>query len=495
MSNKAPSPATGFPNRDTVKQMVKDSTQALMKRNAAELASSRPAIQTSNLRMAATTLGSGLQNAAVSAAATAATSAARSVSDKIHGALGGKLSSTLGSGATNRILGSVNKTINNLATGTLQKVPALGQSKLGAALSSSLGSGVGGLLGSTLSKMSDGAAKNLAGAKVVPGFLETGPKDEALVVDPYGVSDNSILNNVAKAASGMVQDAIESLRRSPDLIADLTSMTLLGEGSFSMVRDNLANRVIGSLGGQYGIVNNLTGSLRESIVNGRGLPEGIFDTAVMVVNHQVEKFNANGMENARQVYSLVDQITSHRDLNQFFDIGSESALMAGVMRELIALRVPGSLEVLVEKAPHEEVAYNALYANMRVAVEYSDLDTVNLMIDHLGPEAFLARVPDAVQVLLSNYELPLGTHDGLYAAEWIALQACLDSLSPGWGRTLRNGEVVSDLSFYATLSEDAKKLMLLDPEYQIAALVGPAYQGTPDMLQELRQRYPYLPLT
>lgn len=487
------SPAQGYPTASSLKKVVKDSAKAQLQREAGKLASQviNPMAQ-ANQRLSTKTIASGLQGAAVNSA----TNAARSVSEKLNGALGGKLSSVLGSGLPSKegLMNAGTKQLTNLATGAVQKVSSMAQNKLGSALTSALGKSAGGLLGNTLSKVPDGAAKNLAGAKVAAGFLEHGPKDDALVVDPYGVSDNGILNNLTEAAGGMFQNAIESLRRSPDLITDLTSMVLTGDTNFSMIKDNMVNRVVSSLGGQYGIMNSISGPLKDSIVGGAGLPEGIFDTAMMVVNGQMQRFQAGGVDNARQVYALVNQITNHSNLNRFFDIGSESALMAGVMRELIALGIPESINVLVEKAPHEEVAYNALYANMRAAVEYSDLDTINMMLDQLGPTTFLSRVPDAVQVLLTNYELPVGTTDENYDTEWTALKACLDKMMPGWGRVKRDGVLISDLSFYSTLSVDAQRLMRREPDYLIAATIGPSYQGAPDLIGELKRRYPLVPL-
>ena len=487
------SPASGYPSATQLKEVVKGATQAQVRRQAGDLASqiTNP-LAAVNQRLSTTNVASGMQSAAVNSA----TAAARSVSEKLNGAMGGKLSSVLGSGVGQgmQLANGASKQITNLATGSIQKVSSMTQNKLGSALSSALGKSTGGLLGNTLSKMTDSAAKNLAGAKIVPGFLDSGPKDEAVVVDPYGVSDNGILNALGDSVSDMFKNAVDSLRRSPDLITDLTSMVLSGEGSLSMLRENLTDRVVNSLGGQYGIMNSVTGSLRDNIVGGAGLPEGIFDTAMVAVEEGLRSFQAGGMTNARCVYALLNQITNHSRLNQFFDVGSESALMAGVMRELIALGVPESVDVLVQNAPHAEVAYNALYANMRAAVEYSDLDTINMMLEQLGSTTFLSRVPDAVHILLSNYELPVGTTDTNYDMEWQALQACLNKLQPGWGRVQRNGAWIADLSFYSTLSEDAKVLMRRDPLHLIAATVGPSYRDAPDMLDELKRRYPLVPL-
>ena len=492
MTTIAGNPLAGFNTQQALSSVIGASSNSLNKKAAAQFASNGSFNGNSNTRAMTTTVGSDFQNAA----AQAATNAARSVSDKLNGALGGKLTSVLGAGgeSTAGLAEAATKSVTNLATGAVSKMAMVGQNKLAGALTGALGQAAGGLLGGVLGGVQDSAAKNLAGSKIAPSFLETGPRDVTLVTDPFGVSDNNILNNVVDGALNLFQNAIDNLRQSPELLTDLATMTQAGEKNWAVDKDKMVQRVTGCMGGSPSFTTSFTPAVRDNVLNGAGIPDDIYDKIVTIVNDEVTEVNAGDVVLARQIYAMCNQIARHKDASKFFDIGAESALMAGVMREAIALGMFDAVELLIENAAHDEVAYNALYANMRVAVEYSDLDTINLMVERLGPAVFLARIPDAVQVLLQNYELPIGTVDSNYDAEWISLQACLDKLNPGWGRVRRGEDLIIDLAFYSALSGDARKLMLRDPAHQTATLVGSQY-GPRDLIQELRQQYPLLPLT
>ena len=489
MSNVTPSsPSKGYQTKDLLIGIVQTQTTELLKREAEKFASTKKTSNT-NKQLGLAGLSSGLKSTAINAAV----QGARSASEKLSGALGGKLSSVLGAGATSQATSQASKQLKNLATGGVKQISSMVQNKLGSALSSALGSSVGGMLGSTLSKLTDSASKNLAGASLVEGFLVTGPDDKSLVVDTYGVSDNGILNGLGKELLGGAKDAFDDIRQSPNLVSDLVSMAMSGKANWAITKEGLANRIVSSLGGRTGIVNNLSSHLKESIGNASGLPEGIFDTVVSLLGSDRVSFNAGQMDTAKEVFSLINQITSSNEMKGFFDIGSESALMSSVMREAIALGVPKAIDVLVENAKDDQIAYNALYANLQVAFENSDLDTINLMIEKLGLNAVLAQVPNAVPMLLTYYELPTGTPSSNYPVDLAALKTALTTLRPNWGQVQRNGTWVSDLTAFADISDDARILLMLDEDLQVPVLIGSTYGQRVDLMASLKKLHPFLP--
>lgn len=486
MSNLINTPAGGYAAAASqLTDIVKEQTSAYLKTEATKFASSTAAGINDKLGKAG--LDAGLAKSAINQAV----QGARSASDKLNGALGGKLSSVLGAGSVD--LSGATKQITNAATGAVTQATSLVQNKLGSALSGVLGSSAGGLLGNMLSMVPDSAAKNLSAAKIAPGFLQNGPKDESLVVDPYGVSDNNILNSLGDKISGFAQDMFGELRSSPSLVSDLTSMLTNG-GNFAISKEGLADRVLGALGGQSGMIRNLSDTMKSSLVNGMGLPEGIYDTAISLIGGQSTSINVGNINSAKEIFSLISSITRSDQLGGLFDVGGESSLLAGVMREAIALGVPDAIDILIEKSKHDDIAYNALYANMQVAVDYSDLDTINTMIDKIGVNAFLGQCPDAVQRLLTSYELPVGTSSANYDNEWAALETVLNKLRPGWGKIKRNGVLINDLTFYATVSTDARRLMLRESDHLVPVLIGSTYPDRRDMIAELQTMYPLVPL-
>lgn len=496
-------PGSGYKTESLLTNIIKTQTGRIAKEQATKFATKK-LNSLVNEKLGKSGLGGGLAGSAMNKA----TDAARSASDKIKGVVGGKLSSVLGAGLIGGAIGGKvsglagkladkavaagTKQLNNLVTGAQSKLMGMAQDKLGGALGSALGGRANDLLSSALGSISDSGVKNLASAKIVQGFLSNGPKAETLVTDVFGVSDNNILNGLGEKVTGFAKDAFNDIRKSPGLVTDLTAMVKSGGKNWSVTKEGLADRVMSSLGGKRGLVNNLAGTFKSSLVGGLGLPDDIYDAVVVTIGNKTSNFKGE-VNNARQVFSLINQVTNSTQLTGFFDVGSESALMSSVMGEAIALGVPDAIEVLVENAKDDQIAYNALFANMQVAVENSDLDTILLMLDKVGVNTFKAQVPNAATLLLSNYELPVGTTVEAYDSELAALKLALTALDDKWNLTQRGDEWIMDLTPFAEISGDARTLFMRDDELMVASMIGPQYSQI-KLTDELKQMYPLAPI-
>ncbi len=498
-TTKTSTPATGYRTESLLTNIVKTQATKLAKDQATKFISNK-ATSLINDKLGKAGGGGGLMGSALNKA----TQSARSASDKISSLVGGKLGSSLGTGLlgqglsqglnglSSKLTDAASKQLNNLATGATSKLSSLAQNKLGGALGGVLGGKAGDLLSQALSGLSDTGVKNLVSARIVPGFLTNGPKAETLTEDVYGVSDNNLLNNVGDKITGFAKDAFNDIRKSPSLVTDLTSLVMSGGKNWAVTKEGLADRVMGSLGGKRGLISNLGSQFKETIAGGLGLPDDIYDTIVVTIADKTTSFRGEP-SNARQVFSLVNQVTRDSQLSGYFDVGSESALMSGVMREALALKVPDVIDVLVENAKDDQIAYNALYANMREAVEQSDLDTILLMIQKVGINAFKSQVPDAATLLLQNYVLPVGTTTEEYDSELESLKVVLLLLDDRWDQIERNGTWIQDLTPFANISDDAQKLMQRDDELMVPSLIAGKYTTSPKLVDELQQMYPLVP--
>ncbi|QVD49071.1 hypothetical protein LUCX_1 [Xanthomonas phage vB_XciM_LucasX] len=488
MSNATGSPATGYKTESLLNNIIKTKTQEAIKTSASKFVST--SVNTA-ARSATSTISSAAVNKAVESA--------RSASQQLNGSMGGKLASAIGSGVVSKLAAAATKKVTNLASGATSTVSSLSKNKIGTSLSSMLGGSSAGLLGNTISQVSESGAKNLVAAKIAPGFLENGPTDDLLTTDVYGVSDNNILGNIADGLGSFTADAIDDLRRSQSLVSDLTSMALSGGTNWSVYKDNLSDRIISSLGGRSGLVRGLSDSLKGTIVSGTGLASDIYDSVSVAVASTVGQpsrrtIRSGNVTSAQEVLGLINTITNRTAITETVDIGAVSALTSGVMREAIALGVPDAVSALVDDAQNNEVSYNALLANIQVAIEYSDLDTLQLMINKIGAAGINAHFPNAAADLLAHYELPANTTSEEYLAEWTTLKSVLDALRPGWGNVLRDGSYVNNLAFYSQISDDAKTLLVRQEEHMVASLIGRSYSHAPDMIEELEKMYPLVPL-
>jgi hypothetical protein len=332
--------------------------------------------------------------------------------------------------------------------------------------------------------------KNLAEAKLADTIFKSGPKDELLAVDVFGISDTNVLNSITGKMTGFASDMLESFRKNGGGITDLTSLIRdAANGSLSLNADALKDRVLSSMGGTSNILRTVSDGLQNTLTQGFGIPPEVYSQITATVAGVTTNFNAGNVKDASGIFSLVNQITGQKDLAQFFDVGAEANMLSGLFREAISLGIPGAIDALVTNAKSDKAADYALRANIQVAVGMADLDTTNLMVDTLGLNRVIADVPSAATLLLANYRIPAGTPNEGLDAELTKLLSTLDKLQPGWATYDRNGTAVSDLSLYTFASQDARKLMDRDPTHRINALVASTYKPV-SMVEEAKHMYP-----
>lgn len=430
-----------------------------------------------------------------------AVASARSASEKLSGALGGRLSSSINSAVGNKLgeLGSVvgNK-ITNMATGAITQGLGMAKNKLAGALGgalggSAIGSVLGGSLGGALSSLTDDAAKNLINAQVAPAFLTTQPTDDLMAQDAYGISDNGILNKLGETAGSALASKLDEFRGSGSGIAsDLLDMVVDKSKSWALSKDGLAGRIVDTLGGRMSALNGLSDRFKETLTNGLGLPEDTFSIAKVAIGEAISRIDTRGNSDVRNVLNLIGQVTGNSSISQYFDVGSTAALMSGLMREAIVLGVDGAVKALVDSADGEnrEAALIALEANIITAFENSDLDTIGEMIDLLGVNRVLSVIPDGVTVLLANYEFPLGIQLTNYATERNELLAVIERINPNWDKAERGGELISNLTPFATMSEDARTLFLRSDQHMVHTLVAKTFDKPVNVTEGLKAAYP-----
>jgi len=480
---------TGYRTESMLSGLVREEGSAALRKAAGSLASKRlNRIINDNLANISTT---GINQKALNKAV----EAARSAADKIGSVLGGKsslssLTSTVSSAGSN-----LEKTITNSVTGTVDRLASSAQDKLSKAVTGALGNSVGGLLGEQLSKLSDTAAKNLAGARLAPGFLENGPDEALAATDVYGLSDSSILNNAKSGISDMASKAFDTIRKSSgSLLTDLVKAKLRGDdNAVNNFKDNLSSRVLGTLGGKSGILDSLAPDLKNSVMGAFGLNGSDFNSAMVEIGGVLRRVDAENMDATRSILTLANNLTRTSVVGRVVDIAAESSLLAGVVREAINLGVPDIVDILIENAKTTEVGEIAMRANMIVAIEKGDLATIQTMVTRMGREGYLSYVPDAIRQIGSYYRIPSTLAETDYPTELNRMLQIFNQLDPHWREVDRGGTSISSLAVYSGLSEDARTLFLTDPSLQLEVAVATGYTNLLDGRVMLKNAYPLAP--
>lgn len=340
-----------------------------------------------------------------------------------------------------------------------------------------------------LKALSTEQVKNLADSKLADTIFRSGPKDNVLAVDVFGISNTSVLNSITDKFSGFALSSLDEFRKSTGLTTDLTSLIKKAGNGFSFDTKALTDRVFSAIGGSSSTLRGLTDTLQSSLTGGFGIDTSIYSKVEAVVNNITKSFDVVNLKDAKGIFSLVNQISGNDQLTKFFDVGAEANLLSGLFREAIQLGIPETIQTLIDTAKSSRAADLALRGNIGVAVTLADLHTTNLMVDNLGLNRVLADVPNAPERVLANYTLPVGIKNEQLDSELTKLLTTMNKLRPGWAIYLRDTVQINDLSLYTYASNDARKLLMRDPLHRTAMLIGPSYRAT-RMLAELKKMYP-----
>lgn len=379
-------------------------------------------------------------------------------------------------------LGDVANKLPGMAGGLTKSVG--GASKI-AGLAKSLMPG-----GSALDEQAQAAvaATSLINAQLADTLFVAKPDEKLVVADVFGIKDNTPLNTVVDKLKGEVQASLSDMGGLAGIGKNLLSGTL-HSGNINLDPDALKGRLIDQLGGKAGIMNKLSGGLREGL-SAIGLPKGVYDRVEATVMGVKQFMDSRNVQDARGTFDILSRITGESEIASFLDVGAQASLMSSLTREMINLGVPDAITVLLQKSKSDEAAYWALQSNIIVAANVADLKTVDMMTDTLGSQRMLSDCPDIISQILAGYRFPTGTTVADYQARYDSLNATFTALDPHWGYSLRGSEYVTSTDFFKNISADARELlshvgpftdiiMFADsyPETELMALTTRMYPG------------------
>ena len=334
----------------------------------------------------------------------------------------------------------------------------------------------------------------LANSKLADTFFTAGPKDELLTVDVLGVSDTGILNNLVNKLTGFDTSGLESFRAgSGNILSDLGSILSNAASGYSINTGTLVNRVVDAIGGNSYALRSLSNTAQQIVAQELGISPSVYRAVSAVINGNNTGFYANNISDARGVFDLVGQITGDRQLMQFFDVGAEANLISGLVHEAIALGIPDTIDLLVQKSKSSDAARYALRANIGYAVQTANINTMTTMLTHVDPALVLNDYPTAGSQILANYVMPKDLPSSSYGAEYTKLKNVLDQVHPGWDSVTRGNDAIVDLTFFSRASADVQRLLAAEPSYATAIKIAPSFR-VQDLKAMARRMYPRIAL-
>ena len=330
-------------------------------------------------------------------------------------------------------------------------------------------------------------------SKLAQTIFQTGAKDDLIASDVYkadtGVKNTSSslgLDSIISSASGALKPSTLSLG---------TLTGIVSKGASSFTQSDLTSRLVSSIGGNKNAFESLTSGLKANALSELTSAVGIDAKNVsMLVGETKTLINSADLKTATGITGLLSSITGNSTLVKLFDFGSEFAILKAVVIAAVAIGVPLIVDAVLDHIKDDKQKKELLLDTLRQAAIASDLSTVNKAIDYVGPEGVLSRVPDVIEVIITNFKWSSTVTSEQYLDLSNKLINTLDRINTNWDVTKRAGVSVSYLKPFAQASEQAKILFKLHSKYMTPIMIAGNYPAI-SLPSSIKAKYPLCRIT
>lgn len=315
-------------------------------------------------------------------------------------------------------------------------------------------------------------------AKAVSNLFTTGPNDDLVAADARGKTAKTQLAK-SKPKPGPQEQAIERIKNTKLNANDLAKMVSLKDGpgldkkqALSRVDSVLGQNVSGLTSGKSSLKEKAASSLIS--LAGDGRYDEITDEAGQIIKI------GRGTDTGKAT-SLMKSISSWQQVGavgSFVDKSSWLSSGVALLDLAVEFGIPQAIDNIMNKVKDEKLAKRRLIEGLRGSVLRGDLDAVNKIFDYIGVEAAKQKVPDMPMLLLAGFRFPPKTQLTEHAQYRTKLLATLNRIDPNWDTEQWNGQRISYLKPFRSISQASRILLLLndDPTYRIPVLIGSKYR-------------------
>lgn len=344
-------------------------------------------------------------------------------------------------------------------------------------------------------------------AKLSPAVILTGPNDALLANDGRGATPQSTINkakptttpspsvgNALTAATPLVGKVVEAA-----LIDKIRNPQISDTQALQSLERSIGTRLVTLYGAATGSNVPTTKALTafKNDLTGRD-PTKLLDSAGRVVDVW-DRADPGKVASLSQAIQSITRTVGNTGL---IDTKGKYAAALGLLDMAISLGVPQLIDDIIQYVKVNKESKRLLIESVRGVIVRSDLNTLNKILDLVGSEGVLQRVPDAVSLLLTFYRFQWGTKPEHYPARRAELLTVLARIRTDWSSANRGITAVSDLGATNYMSGAAKTLLTLiqpgttdanyfDQPYLLEATMAGAYPSQ-DLQRLSNKLYPEL---
>lgn len=329
--------------------------------------------------------------------------------------------------------------------------------------------------------------------KIATSVVETGPFDDLVAVDAYAatpeVTEEKLANEPEAINEGLA--GLKDISVSP---ADLTKIIMFDKGSpgidsnklsdvaktnaiAAILNNGEAGKRIDQAAGQN--LNSIPGLDKNTKVVAETLMPGILENETLQMADTAGGWIKIGkdadLSSATGITKAIKKLTKDSAIGDFIDNNAELGIAMSYLDEAVKLGIPSMIDALIKKYRDDKRFIERLINSTRSVIMRSDIDSLNIILDEVGSEGVLSRVPDACTLLLSAYRYPRKTEPKEYPDKRTQLLTVLNRIDPLWDTLPRAGVTTSALQPFFRISKQASELLLMEPGYDVPIMIAKSY--------------------
>lgn len=339
--------------------------------------------------------------------------------------------------------------------------------------------------------------------KIANTLFSTGPDDALAATDVYSPTPSARARTSIPGIAGNLFKEVSRaglwLGSSDGFNSVISSIGRDAKGRISLDPNVLKDRLIQASGGIASPFNDLVGKTQQAILGNLSETAGnllanakasfpqafvLFDNVKTLVGES--KCSNEAQDTVRIANAAIP------NFGQFIDAPAQFSVFKRALDEASCLNLFNLAEGILNKFPGTEGIKLAL-SSARSVLDNGNVNLLNLFADITGVDALRSRYPNLINDFLENFNLFGDLSPIELGNQRNNLYDTLNRFDESWGTTTRNGTTVSDLGTYNKISEDARRIMSLNPEDAALAQIAGSYvpQNVDGMLSF---QYPLVPV-
>lgn len=325
-------------------------------------------------------------------------------------------------------------------------------------------------------------------SKLAATIFQSGAKDDLITTDVYNAS-TGVKNTASKTSIDSIISSSSGILK-PSTLSLGTINGIIGKGLTATSSTDITSRLISCIGGNKNAFESLTTNLKGTAIAELTSAIGIDSKNVQVlVGETSALIEGTDLKSATGILGLLSAVTGNSKLASLLDLGSEFSVIKALVLSAIAIGIPAIVDAALDHMKDEKKKKELLLTSLRQAAIASDLTTINKALDYVGADGVIARCPDIVTLILTNYKWSAKTTANDYSSLSSTLINTLNRIDARWHTTTRNGVDVSNLAPFTTASSNALTLLKLNSSLVIPCSIAPSYPKRA-LVASIKAKYP-----